>query len=229
MSSRDNILGAVRSSLEGMIPQNLAEKRMDAAQRRIAQHPRGVIPDRLSKPKRSSTSLFCNKVLEAEGSVQQVKSYSKIGPVVAKYLRQHNIPTQIRIGNDPRLQGIRWGKGGLPEVQTGASDGSDLVCVSHAIGAVSETGTLILTSGRGNPSTLNFLPETHIVVVNRKNIRKSYEGMWKTIRRKFGKGNMPRTVNMITGPSRSADIEQTLILGAHGPLRLHVIVVDEGI
>ena len=41
----------------------------------------------------------------------------------------------------------------------------------------------------------------------------------------YGKGQMPRTVNWITGPSRSADIEQTLLLGAHGPQRLHVIVV----
>jgi L-lactate dehydrogenase complex protein LldG len=38
---------------------------------------------------------------------------------------------------------------------------------------------------------------------------------------------MPRNVNWITGPSRTADIEQTLLLGAHGPQRLHIVIVDE--
>ncbi|MEI9915983.1 MAG: LUD domain-containing protein [Methylovirgula sp.] len=41
----------------------------------------------------------------------------------------------------------------------------------------------------------------------------------------MARGAMPRTVNFITGPSRSADIEQTLLLGAHGPRALHIIIV----
>ena len=46
------------------------------------------------------------------------------------------------------------------------------------------------------------------------------------LRARYGKDKMPRTLNLITGPSRSADIEQTLILGAHGPRKLHIIVVE---
>jgi L-lactate dehydrogenase complex protein LldG len=96
------------------------------------------------------------------------------------------------------------------------------VAVSHAFGGVAESGTLVLTSGRDNPTTLNFLPDTHIVVIDAKDIAGDYETLWARLR---GQGAMPRTVNWITGPSRSADIEQTLILGAHGPRRLHVMVV----
>ena len=93
---------------------------------------------------------------------------------------------------------------------------------------VAETGTLVLTSGPDNPTTLNFLPDTHIVVVDAKDIAGDYETVWHArCARHYGEGALPRTVNLITGPSRSADIEQTLILGAHGPRRLHVMVVGE--
>jgi len=97
--------------------------------------------------------------------------------------------------------------------------------VSHAFGGVAETGTLVLTSGQDNPTSLNFLPDNHIVVIEAKDIAGDYESIWPRLREKFGDGLMPRAVNLITGPSRSADIEQTLILGAHGPRRLHVILV----
>jgi L-lactate dehydrogenase complex protein LldG len=92
---------------------------------------------------------------------------------------------------------------------------------------VAESGTLVLVSGEDNPTTLNFLPDTHIVVVSADDVAGDYETVWQRIREQYGAGTMPRTVNLITGPSRSADIEQTLILGAHGPRRLHVIVVGE--
>jgi L-lactate dehydrogenase complex protein LldG len=108
------------------------------------------------------------------------------------------------------------------------SDGRQLASVSHAFAGVAETGTLVLTSGRDNPTTLNFLPDNHIVVVEAKDVVGDYETVWQRLRERFGTGNLPRTVNMITGPSRSADIEQTLILGAHGPRRLHVIIVGDG-
>ena len=83
----------------------------------------------------------------------------------------------------------------------------------------------MLLSGPDNPTTLNFLPDTHIVVVDADDIAGDYETVWQRIRALYGTGKLPRTVNMITGPSRSADIEQTLILGAHGPRALHILVV----
>jgi L-lactate dehydrogenase complex protein LldG len=110
----------------------------------------------------------------------------------------------------------------------GASDGGDLAAVSHAVGGAAETGTLMLTSGPDNPTTLNFLPDYHIVVVGAADISGDLEGFWRTLRATYGRGQMPRTVNLITGPSRSGDIEQKLLLGAHGPRRLHVVIVNPG-
>ncbi len=85
--------------------------------------------------------------------------------------------------------------------------------------------SLVLTSGKDNPTTLNFLPETEIVVLDAADVAGDYETVWDRLRERFGKGTMPRTVNFVTGPSRSGDIEQTIILGAHGPRSLHIVIV----
>ena len=93
--------------------------------------------------------------------------------------------------------------------------------------AFAETGTLMLTSDAARPSTLNFLPENHIVVLRVEQITGAYEEGWRFLRAAGGNGTvMPRTVNLITGPSRTGDIEQRIQLGAHGPRRLHIIIVD---
>ncbi|MCF6320580.1 MAG: lactate utilization protein [Rhizobiaceae bacterium] len=228
MSARKTILSQITASLkENSGTLTSQADRMTAAERRVNSHPRGVIPDLTTKSGSSTLSVFCEKAVAAQATIKKVKSYAKAGSAVQSFLRQHNLPQQIRTGSDPKNSKLVWDKNLAPQILVGPSDGNDLVCLSHALGAVAETGTLYLISGPSNPTTLNFLPENHVVIVAEKDIRKSYEGMWKTLRRKYGKGKLPRTVNMITGPSRSADIEQTLILGAHGPLKLHVIVVEE--
>ncbi len=229
VSAREEILDNIRGALANNPNSPLdRENRLQRAKKWLDVHVRGIIPDRTAGGRRSSLALFCEKVKASQASVKKVKSTAKVVCAVQTYLRQHNLPQKVRMGRDRRLAAMNWNKVSGLEVAIGPSDGSDLVCVSHADGGVSETGTLILTSGPNNPSTLNFLSQNHIIIVRKKDIRKSYEGIWKMLRRKFGRGKFSRTVNMITGPSRSADIEQTLILGAHGPLNVHVIVIDDG-
>ena len=97
--------------------------------------------------------------------------------------------------------------------------------LAHAFAAVAESGTLVLTSGAANPTTVNFLPETEIVAIAANDIAGDYETVWALLRARYGRGELPRTVNWITGPSRSGDIEQTILLGAHGPRRLHIVIV----
>ena len=132
----------------------------------------------------------------------------------------------VRRGDDPLLASTPWEREGALEVTTGRSDGHQLASVSHAFRGVAETGTLVLTSGGDNPTTHNFLPEHHIVVLDAKDVVGDYESVWDALRKKVG-AKMPRTVNWITGASRSADIEQVLLNGAHGPKGLHVIIVGK--
>lgn len=101
--------------------------------------------------------------------------------------------------------------------------------LSFAKAAASETGTLFLTSGNENPTPLNFLSACHIVVIKAEMIYQTFEAAYTaSLAEVAGRANMPpRAVNLISGPSRTADIEQALTLGAHGPIELHVIVWGE--
>jgi L-lactate dehydrogenase complex protein LldG len=224
MSARDLIFASIRRSL-GV---NGSEApRRKAVDDRLAQHPAGVVPARGQLAAKERLALFRAMVEAAAGSVETIADAGGVPAAIAAFLRAHNLPMAVRRGADPRLSALPWERARTLDVTVGPSDGKDLAAVSHAFGAVAESGTLMLVSGPDNPTTLNFLPDTHMVVVDAKDVAGDYETLWKRLREKFGDGLMPRTVNLITGPSRSADIEQTLILGAHGPRRLHVMVVGE--
>ena len=223
MSARATILASIRRSL-GVSGQE-APRRHEVADR-LGTHPKGVIPARGQRAPAERAELFRAMVEAANGTVEEIVDRADVPAVVAGFLRAHNLPLVVKRGADARLAALPWDKERTLTVTTGPSHGSDLVSVSHAFAGVAETGTLVLTSGADNPTTLNFLPDTHIVVVDAKDIAGDYEAVWQRLRDKFG-AVMPRTVNLITGPSRSADIAQTLILGAHGPRRLHVLVVGE--
>jgi L-lactate dehydrogenase complex protein LldG len=221
-SARDDVLATVRRSLgvTGREP-----TRRDIVDERLRRAPRGVIPARGQLSGAELVAQFRMQAEAAFATVAEVASPGEVPGAVAEYLRGHNLSAALRMGDDPRLAAMSWGDTAL-EIGRGPSDGGDLNAVSHAFGGVAETGTLIMASGPENPSTLNFLPDNHIVVLSAADIAGDYESIWDRMRAGYGKGRMPRTVNMITGPSRSADIEQTLLLGAHGPRRLHIVVVN---
>jgi len=185
----------------------------------------GVIPARGQLPPEERIALFRSMVAAAAGTATRVADAADVPKEIAALLRAHNLPMTVRRGDDPRLAALPWEREKTLTVGIGASNGNDLVSVSHAFGAVAESGTLMLLSGSDNPTTLNFLPDTHVVLVSAQDVAGDYESLWQRLRDRYGAGTMPRTVNLITGPSRSADIGQTMILGAHGPRRLHVIVV----
>jgi L-lactate dehydrogenase complex protein LldG len=222
-AARDDIFANIRRSLgvtgDERTRRQIAAERLDRA-------PKGVIPSRGQVAGRERVEVFRREAELALATVAEVESVADVPRAVADFLRNHNLPATVRMGEDLRLRAMPWGETAL-EVSHGRSAGADLNGVGHAFGGVAETGTLALVSGPENPSTLNFLPDNHIVVVAAKDLTGDYEEMWDRIRAVYGKGVMPRTVNFITGPSRSGDIEQTLLLGAHGPRRLHVVIVRE--
>jgi L-lactate dehydrogenase complex protein LldG len=224
MTARATLFASIRQSL-GVTGDEPA--RRAAVADRLKQHPRGVIPARGQLAPKARVKLFAEMVEAAAGSAAILPNADDVPAAVAALLRRHNLPMQIRRGDDPRLAALPWGNERTLEVSAGASDGHQLVSVSHAFAGVAETGTLVMASGPDNPTTLNFLPDTHIIVVDANDIAGDYETVWARVREKFGIDALPRAINMITGPSRSADIAQILILGAHGPRRLHVLIVGE--
>jgi L-lactate dehydrogenase complex protein LldG len=223
MNGRDLVLGAIRRSL-GVSGQEAPRRTVTSE--RLTRHPRGVVPERGALPPRKRLNLFRDMLAEASGTLEEVESLDDVPAAVTAYLRSKNLPMRIRRGADPLLASIPWDREKTLEVSSGRSDGQQLAGLSHAFKGVAETGTLILHSGPDNPTTLNFLPEQHLVVIEAKDIVGDYETMWDALRKKVGTA-FPRTVNWITGASRSADIEQVLLHGAHGPKGLHVIVVGK--
>jgi len=223
LSARDLVFASIRSALG--VNGHEAPRRKEVADR-LREHPTGVVPARGHVAADRRVALFADMVTAAAGSVTRVSAAEDVPKAVAEFLRRHNLPPAVRRGEDTRLAALPWEREKTLEVTLGPSDGHQLASVSHAFGAVAETGTLVLTSGPDNPTTLNFLPDNHIVVVDAKNIAADFESVFAELRARYGERQLPRVVNMITGPSRSADIEQTLILGAHGPRRLHVIICD---
>ncbi len=222
MSAKSNVLSRLRSALQ--VSGDDATRKASVAAR-LKSAPNGIIPARGQLEPKSQVKLFVTMAEKFAATVSHVKSGAEVPAEVAAYLRLKNLPARAAIGKDARLAAMPWVKQKNLELKSGPSDGNDETGISHAFGAIAETGTLVLTSGADNPTTLNFLPENHIVVLNAADVKGDLETIMTNIRKAYGKGVMPRTVNLITGPSRSGDIEQTILLGAHGPRALHVIVV----
>lgn len=193
--------------------------------------PAPLVPQRGQRTGRDLVDLFRKQAEAASATVAQVASAKDIPAAVTDYLKGRNLPAQVKLAPDPRVAALDWKSQPLLEISSGASDGSDLASVTPVLSGIAETGTLFVHSGAPTPNTLHFLPETHIAVVYRDELAGTYEEAWAALRRKFGadlsSGAMPRTVSMVTGPSRSADIGKILLMGAHGPKRLHIILVDE--
>jgi L-lactate dehydrogenase complex protein LldG len=223
MSARENVLSKIRASMR---VQSSDDKRREAVAARLENSPAGIIPGRAQLPKAGQVDLFCSMAEQFGATLARVSDYKAVAAEVTTYLRSHNLPAEIRMGADKRLKKAGWETEKNLEIRHGASDGGDLAGVSHAMAGIAETGTLALASGQDNPTTINFLPEHHIVVLKAGDIKGDMESVWAMLRKAQGKGEMPRAFNLITGPSRSGDIEQTILLGAHGPRALHVIVVD---
>ncbi|HZP19549.1 MAG TPA: lactate utilization protein [Bauldia sp.] len=221
MSARDEILGRIRRSL-GVNGREAGRRAIVIA--RLAGAPKGVIPKRAQLPHADQVALFRTMAEKSYATVASVAGIGDVAAEVAGFLRAHNLPASVRMGADPLLSEVSFANTSI-EVRRGPSDGNDETGLSRAAHGIAETGTLILTSGPENPSTVNFLPANHVVVVRAEDVLGDAETAFAALRARYGKGLLPRTVNMVTGPSRSGDIEQTMLFGAHGPKRLHIIVV----
>ena len=226
--SREAILGAIRRGLRrGPLPADQAA--MLAA--RLERHPRHVLPARSRVPRAEQLALFVRNVEKEFGSVERVPDAASVPAAVAEYLAAQNLPARLVRAPHPELDALPWSDRPMLQVEARAARADDAVSVQHAFAAVAETGTLMLPSAPTRPTTLNLLPDTAIVVLRASRVVGAYEEAWDLLRAEQrdprSGGFMPRNVMLVTGPSRSADIEQTLELGAHGPRRLHVVLIDD--
>jgi len=226
--SKDAILGAIRRGLKrGPLPAD--QGAMLAG--RLANHPRHLIPARSRLPRPEQVALFVKNVEKEFGTLERLADISAVPAAITNYLAAQNLPARLVMAPHPELQAIDWSARPLLERAARRALEGDLVSLQHAWAAVAETGTLFFPSDATRPATLNLLPETEIVLLRASRIVGAYEEAWDMLRverqDQLTGGFMPRNLMLVTGPSRSADIEQTLELGAHGPRRLHVLLVED--
>lgn len=223
--ARDRILSRIRSSLK----RAGAEPEIGAGLRaRIAAHRRNLVPVRATAlDHRARADLFVAMAEEVQATVTRVTSTAAVPDAVARFLAVENLPAELVLAPAPSLDAIPWEDRPLLQIRRGRAEAGDRVSFTPCYAAIAETGTLMLVSGAQTPTTLNFLPDTHIVLVHAGQVVATYEDGWDRLRAEATTEMLPRVINFITGPSRTADIEQHIELGAHGPRRLHIVLVED--
>jgi L-lactate dehydrogenase complex protein LldG len=214
MSSRDQILQRIRKALGRSGPPAPAVQ--DEARSYLATHAPGPrVPldgDRVQRFLDRARTLAC--------TVARVPSTEKVPAAVAAFLTDAGLPPNAVVW--PEIADWGWEAGGV-EVDARRARGEDMVGITGAFCGIAETGTLMLLSGAGSPGSISLVPENHVAVVYAKRIVDSVEDALALMRAE--RGFAPRALNLVSGPSRTADIEQTVTLGAHGPYRVHIVVV----
>ena len=212
MSTRDAMLARIRAATGGA---------REDAEAWLSLRPQGP------RPARAGDGLLARFTAEARAAgctVSEPVSPEDVPAAVAEWLAAENLPARLAASPDPALDRYPWSRRPLLTMERRRAAPEDRVSLTPCFAGIAETGTLAMLSGPERPVTLNFLPEAHIALVSMRDLVGAYEDLWARLR---AAGDAPRTVNLITGPSRSADIGQELRLGAHGPRRLHIVPVDD--
>ncbi|MEP6657496.1 MAG: lactate utilization protein C [Betaproteobacteria bacterium] len=220
-AAREAVLGRVRRALDKDGDRSAA---WADAQRYIAQHAMGPRP----KQEHDLVTHFLLRASDMESTVERLTSRTEIPSAVARYLDALELPPELAAQKSrsgvcwPELADLSWKDSGLA-IEARPTVGDDRLGITGCFCGIAETGTLVMLAGADTPTATTLLPDTHVAVLRADRIVAGMEEAFALIRSE--RGQLPRAVNMISGPSRTGDIEQTIVLGAHGPYRTHILVV----
>lgn len=215
MSARENILQRIRAA-NGRTGALTAPER-EAALARLRAHPRGPLPNMGWQ----LLPRFKERCIAMMSTVAEVTSVAEVPQAVAKYLTENKLPPSGACW--PEFATLDWAGAGL-KIEARPANGDDKVGITGTFCALAENGTLMLLSGQDTHATTSLLPDNHVAIVAASRIVRGMEDGWDLLRKE--RGSLPRQVNFVSGPSRTADIEMTLVMGAHGPFGVHVIIVS---
>lgn len=215
MSARDNILARIRSQSQRTGPTSEAE--LAAARSVIAARVRGPLP---TFAQHEPVAHFIEECDRLKTTLSEVHALSDVPTAVAHYLQSEKLPTQV--AGWPEFVALNWQQSAI-DFHNRPANKDDLIGVTGCFCAIGESGTLLLLGARNTPKVTALLPETHIAIVPKSRIVPTMEDAFQLLRDEVGE--LPRATFFVSGPSRTADIEQTIVIGAHGPYRVHVILV----
>lgn len=221
-AARDSVLSRVRAAL--------GKRERDAAgfalaEATIAAHAQGPRPALAG----DLVLRFMQRARDMQSSVERIAALAEVPPAIRRYVDDLRLPPALAAQVShagvcwPEFAGLDWAGAGL-DVEARPTEGGDRLGITGVFCAIAETGTMVLLAGPDCPTATALLPDTHVAVVPAGRIVEGMEESFALIRRE--RGPLPRAINLISGPSRTGDIEQTIVLGAHGPFRVHVIVLD---
>lgn len=210
---RDGILTRIKAAIGN---RQLSEEERQALERRMENPPAGPRPkiddDRLAQfIAKAEANLF---------TVETIASLQMLVPTVRKLLPQGSAVADISVA--PALANLGWPADWT--INYGAGRRIEPMSVTLAAAGIAETGSVVFRSDPQNPTTLNFLPDVHVIVLRTHDIVAHAEDVWARMRAE-GK-DWPRTVNIISGPSRTADVGGVIVRPAHGPKDVRLILVD---
>ncbi|WP_455206428.1 LutC/YkgG family protein [Kaarinaea lacus] len=212
--ARDNILQRIRLANQKYSQVSAT----DIQQQHMQQRQRGPQPHW----QENLLTRFTQKVEQAAASYEQVKTDQEIVRAVEAYLARQSPGEKIVRAGTPLLNRLDWPEDMVTE--TRAATIQDKVVLVEAFAGIAETGSIVMCSAKETPVSLNFLPDYFLCVVHISSIVLTIEDVWEKIRTQ-GEA-MPRAINIITGPSRTADVEQVIQMGAHGPRQVHLLLQD---
>lgn len=208
-TSRDAIFGAVRDALKRGPLDDAMRAQLDAIE---PAHTRPGFEDDLIE-------RFVHRFESRAGTVVRVAQLSDVPAAVETHREQWSLSKRAAVG--AALHTLQWPADW--DIHHQAAGIEEALSVSLAVCGIAETGSLLFASGPDSPTTHNFVPDDQIAVLPVANVVKWFEDAWAMLRQR--EGGMPRATNVVSGPSRTADVEQTVQLGAHGPRRVLVVLV----
>jgi len=216
-----------REAILSRIGATLSKTDHEARERAVAEWPsrsaRPPRPARAAAPPSDRVARFADEARRNGAVVMVIEGQQALPAALVGYMRDHNLGGRFRLAAHPWLESVDWSVEKMLEPETGRADPGDVLSVNLAAAGAAETGSVMFVSGPQSPASLHVLPLHHVSVVEAASIDASYEGA--VLRARAQVPEMPRVLNIITGPSRTADIEQTLLMGAHGPQSEVVIIV----
>ncbi|MEJ2687848.1 MAG: LUD domain-containing protein [Gammaproteobacteria bacterium] len=216
---RATVLGAVRRALAREAGSD-ERRRRGVADQRMQQRAVGPQP-RLAE---DLIGAFTERLAAAAATWTRATTPTEAVHAVGEYARQAGHDTMIA-ADHPDLRRLPWPADLQPHFGAPADGGACGLTLAEL--GVAETGSLVLCAASDTPTLYNFLPDILICVLSTDAIVAHLEDAWRWLR--SHRSPLPRAVNLVTGPSRTADVEQRLQLGAHGPRQLHAVLVDDGL
>ena len=210
---KNRILCSIRHSLHrtGELPKSIQATLKQRLEQPIANFKPPLKQDKIA--------CFIDKAKAVHSKISRLSSLADVPAVVEADLSKHALPHIVVSAG----LGVSWP--GHWQVEQRAAQATDQLSVTGAFAGIAETGSVMLLSGPDHPTSVNFLPQSHIVLLYESQIVAHLEEALVRLRSEHP--SLPRSINLICGPSKTGDIEQTLLEGVHGPRYFHIIILSD--